>query len=859
MAVNADVLVQIVPRVMSAGTSGLKFSGLFLTKSELPPTNRVLSFTNAEGVGAYFGTDSDEYRAAVIYFNGYLNTQYLPSYLYFAKYSPEAEAAWLRGAKYAGTLADLQKIKDGSIRLEIDGIERAADGIDLTSATSFSDCAERVQAALSQTADIPATAGVLTGGVVADFTGLKQVEFGALTIEVDGVEHTLAGLDFTGVEDAQGAAAVLNAAMVGYATAAADSTGRIAVTSNTTGSSSTVSYASTPAPDPDLSNLLGLGETSGASITEGTAGVAGTAGTYTSGAITVANLTTQTAGTLDVTVDGELHSLTALDFQQAEDLADVATVLGDALTGHATVAATANGIAITSATTGAGSTVAVADPVEGGTGLAAALACTAETGGQAVAGKAAVAATTGKLTGGELTVFTSLGRVTDGTLDITVDGEDIRLEDLDFTGVSTAAAAASVLQTALSGKATVSAEGNRIVVATPDAGAGKTVGYATDPSYVTLDIAAALCLTQATGAKAVAGTDGRDAAEPTVSYSSQTGAFQITSGEQGVGSSVVYPLASASGTDLATVLNLTEQLGAIQSEGTDGSSLTDCMTNTLKYARDWVSFSSVFEPALEEKIELAQWCASYDTRFAYVMWDTDNAARVAGSTASAGYRINHELELSGTICVYNTLALAAGVMGAIACVNFEQYNGRLTLAYRQFEGVDVTCDDDADYDALVANGYNCYADFATAAASFKFFQNGQVSGVFEWADSYLNAVGLKDQLQLNILDLFAASRSIPYNEDGYSQIRTACLDTITRFLDFGAIRSGVTLSNTQKIQLLQELGKDVSQTLTTQGWYMQITDPGAQVRSDRGTPNCYFYYTDGGSIQRIVMSATCIQ
>ncbi len=503
MAVNADLLVQIVPRVMGAGTSGLKFSGLFLTKSKLPPADRVLSFSSAEGVGAYFGTDSDEYRAAVVYFGGYTNTQYLPSTLYIAPWRSAAAAAWLRGAAYEGALADLQDITDGSLTLEIDGQEAAVTGIDLSSATSFSDVANKIQ------------------------TALAAVE--ALTTD------------------------------------------------------------------------------------------------------------------------------------------------------------------------------------------------------------------------------------------------------------------------------------------------------------------------------------------PVVSFSSQTNAFQVTSGTTGAGSSVSFASASSTGTDLATVLHLTEQEGAVQSVGTDGSSLTDCMTNILRYARDWVSFSSIFEPEHDEKIELAQWCASHDTRFAYVMWDTDNAARVAGSTASAGYEIKHTLELSGTIPVWNTLQLAAAVMGAIACINFQQYNGRLTLAYKQFEGVEITCDNDQDYNALIDNGYNCYADFATASTNLKFFQTGQVTGEFIWAESYLNAIGLKDQLQLNILDLFAASRSIPYNEDGYSQIRTACLDTINRFREFGAFRDGVVLSNTQKVQLLQELGTDVSQTLTTQGWYMQISDPGPTVRAQRGTPNCYFYYTDGGSIQRVIMSATCIQ
>ena len=283
------------------------------------------------------------------------------------------------------------------------------------------------------------------------------------------------------------------------------------------------------------------------------------------------------------------------------------------------------------------------------------------------------------------------------------------------------------------------------------------------------------------------------------------------------------------------------------------------MTNVLMYARDWVTFSTVWEPELDDKIALAQWCAGYDTRFAYVLWDTDNAAQVAGSTASAGYQIAKVLELDGTVPVFNTPELAAWVMGTAASINFEETNGRLTFAFKQGEGLAVTCDNDENYDALIANGYNCYADFATASSQFKFFQNGQVSGKWGWLDTYLDAIAIKDGLQLTLLDLFKAVKCIPYNESGYGMIRTACLDTITRFLDFGAIRTGVTLSNTQKVQLLAEIGLDVSQTLETQGWYMQVKDPGATVRGQRQSPECKFYYMDGGSVQQIVMPATAIQ
>ena len=614
MSVNANKLVQIVPRVIDSGTAGLSFSGLLLTRNELPPAGRVLQFSSAEAV------------LATQYFAGYVNTAYLPAKLFFARWTETAVAAWLRGAVYEGSLADLKAIRSGSLTITVDGTPRIAQNVDLTGAVSYSDVAQKLQTALGST-QRPASAGVLNGGTVT--TGLSAL------------------------------AAV-------------------------------------------------------------------------------------SAGKLDIDVDSGTKNLTDLDFSGIQSLADVASVLQTAFSGAATVAVNAagTGLVITSATTGASS----------------------------------------------------------------------------------------------------------------------AVGYATDPgpSGGVADLAAALGLTQGTGATQVAGTDSETLTGPTVTYSSQTRAFQFSSPTTGSGSSVGYAT-GGTGTDLSAVLGLSEQAGAVLSPGLDGMTLTDTMTNVLNYARDWVTFSTVFEPVLDEKLELAQWCAGYDTRFLYVLWDTDNAAQVQGSTASAGYIINQQLELDGTCCVYNSAQLAAAVMGAVACVNFNQREGRTTLAFRQFEGVTVTCDDDENYDALLANGYNCYADFATASAQFKFFQNGQVSGKWDWLDTYVNAIGLKDALQLNILDLFAAVRSLPYNEDGYASIRTACLDTISRFVTFGAIRAGVTLSQTQQVQLLAEIGQDVSQTLENVGWYMQVTDPGAVVRGQRGTPNCAFYYMDGGSIQKIVMSSTAIQ
>ena len=79
MSVNADKLVQIVPRIISGGTTGLTFAGLVLTQNDFIPAGRVMQFATAQAVGAFFGMNTPEYlQAAVPYFQGPANNLTIP-------------------------------------------------------------------------------------------------------------------------------------------------------------------------------------------------------------------------------------------------------------------------------------------------------------------------------------------------------------------------------------------------------------------------------------------------------------------------------------------------------------------------------------------------------------------------------------------------------------------------------------------------------------------------------------------------------------------------------------------------------------------------------------------------------------
>jgi hypothetical protein len=68
----------------------------------------------------------------------------------------------------------------------------------------------------------------------------------------------------------------------------------------------------------------------------------------------------------------------------------------------------------------------------------------------------------------------------------------------------------------------------------------------------------------------------------------------------------------------------------------------------------------------------------------------------------------------------------------------------------------------------------------------------------------------------------------------------------------------VTLSESQKAQIQNETGKDLSNELFTEGYVVLVEDAGAAVRVGRQSPNISVYYTYGGSINHIEVASTAV-
>lgn len=151
MAISASQIVQVLPRILTGTGTDLVFNGMVLDDNVLLPATTPISFSSAESVGEYFGTTSDEYNFAVVYFGGYDNSQIKPSLLYFYRLTPSGAAPFVRGETLAPAtaLAAIKAVSAGDIKISLSGTEYTATGIDFSAVTSLSDAASVLQTALT--------------------------------------------------------------------------------------------------------------------------------------------------------------------------------------------------------------------------------------------------------------------------------------------------------------------------------------------------------------------------------------------------------------------------------------------------------------------------------------------------------------------------------------------------------------------------------------------------------------------------------------------------------------------------------------------------------------------------------------
>ncbi|WP_410702341.1 DUF3383 family protein [Citrobacter braakii] len=202
--------------------------------------------------------------------------------------------------------------------------------------------------------------------------------------------------------------------------------------------------------------------------------------------------------------------------------------------------------------------------------------------------------------------------------------------------------------------------------------------------------------------------------------------------------------------------------------------------------------------------------------------------------------------------------LAVTALAYAASVDFARTNGRISFKFRGFPGLTPNVSDLATAQALKSNGYNFYGAYSLNKTMAQYASDGAITGKFVWLDTFIDQVWINANLVSAYANLFTNNQSYPFNQNGYGAIQAATIDVANQALTFGAIQKGVVLDNAQIRIVNNTVGKDISATLYSEGWYLYIPTQTGAARLERQLQGAIFYWVDGQLIQSISMSSTAI-
>ncbi|SFN29582.1 Protein of unknown function [Izhakiella capsodis] len=330
--------------------------------------------------------------------------------------------------------------------------------------------------------------------------------------------------------------------------------------------------------------------------------------------------------------------------------------------------------------------------------------------------------------------------------------------------------------------------------------------------------------------------------------------FIIRSATTGADSEVSYAIAGS----LANALLLTAATAAVVSPGAAATSLTDTMNSVINENQDWILFSSLVELTDGQKQELCSWASASHNRFGYVVHDSTNAGTVANNAECFVQNVVVANGYENVFPVYGSYLYAVTALAYAASVDFSRKNGRISFKFREFPGIEPNVSDLATAQALKSNGYNFYGSYSLNKTMKQYASNGAITGKFLWLDTFVNQVWINANLVSAFASLFTNNQSYAFNSAGYAAVSAAVIDVAQQALNFGAIQRGVTLDNAQTRIVNNTVGKDISATLYSQGWFLYIPTQTGAARLARDLQGVIFYYVDGGLIQSITMSSTAI-
>lgn len=576
------------------------------------------------------------------------------------------------------------------------------------------------------------TNGALVSGSIT-LSNLANVQNGGFTISVGDTSYTVANLTFGLNPTMADVTRQLNAQMSAFANTVANADGKsVTITTNVIGDGADISYAGTPTEFTDVSTLLKLTSATGASIENGEETTENTPAKLVSGAITdLSGLENLTDGSFDIEVDGDKVQVRDVTTGASVTLAALATALNSKMSGKATftVDTPNNQLILTTASTGTASELAYAVTASpaAGTDISALLKLTQSTATSLVQGTATNVEHPAELTSGEITLA-DLYNVTDGAMTLVMNGATVNLYGLNFATYGSSLTLNEVVQiltAAIGSNGLVEVSGQSIVISTNQKGEGVTIGYASFASSIT-DLSSILALTQSTAASRIDG---------------------YTPG------------------------GLVSEVALIQTAARCAGRSVFAWTLDRQY-RD-----------TQDQKDFADWAEAQDQAYFSACTNSVQAYNTADTTNIGFYAYNKGYIKTSVMYHNNPQVYPDVSYAALALsVNYALENSTLTMKFKQLTGIETVPLTETQLSSLKARRINTYVSMGNSSSVVR---EGVQSADSWFTDSHVNLSNYKEELQVEVFNVFMRNKKVKYTSAGQDLLVSAAAKINNRYIRNG--------------------------------------------------------------------------
>lgn len=366
----------------------------------------------------------------------------------------------------------------------------------------------------------------------------------------------------------------------------------------------------------------------------------------------------------------------------------------------------------------------------------------------------------------------------------------------------------------LNGKFKISMDGNEKEI---------TLNLTTGGINSYIDVATAL----QTALRAASGA-GTEFTTCTCTFNESVQAFIINVGSTGVDSTITFPVAPGSSTDLSTSLGLSEAEGAVIIPGYAATPTIVDALDEIKKANDnyyhiVLNLTISTAESNDELLEVCKWIDFQNDDYMIIYGWNEPKLFKKGSDVAAKYLAYNGIYIDAVKYNYQT-ALSAGL---IAAMDFSIENGNYNINFNSFDKLEpYSVKEQTEFEALKENLSNSLYTTYIKGQSSTMYGRGYIFGTkTSIANVFVCNSYLKFQMEIAGFNLFADSPMISLRGNSGSGAVMTALDNVFQNANLAGILVPSDLTSEEKQKVVQSFGsksKDAISQLERYGYFISV-------------------------------------